>query len=444
METKDGECDMELKMRQRYLEQLIAFQDMELVKVVTGIRRCGKSSLLRLMMEHLKKSGISEEQIVSMNFESMQFADMDSTALYAYVTQRVVTGKRLYIFLDEVQKIKDWQNAANSFRVDLDCDIYVTGSNAFLLSSELSTYLSGRCVEIKVLPLSFREFLDFHGYIVEDYTSPSGTAKKRVKDAAGDTFELRELFEAYARFGGMPPLVETGLDQEKANMLLDGIYSAVVVRDILERGRRKEQRAITDALLLRKIILFLADNIGNNTSSASIGRTLVNEGLLDDGRKAKPAVQTISAYIDALLESYVFYEVKRFDIKGKDYLRTLGKYYIVDTGLRSYLLGNRGGDTGHILENIIYFELLRRGYDVAIGKIDEKEIDFIATKTDEKKYIQVTESMNAPETRARELAPLQAVRDNYEKLVIAMDCDLVSDVDGIKIVKALDFLLEKA
>ena len=444
METKDGECDMELKMRQRYLEQLIAFQDMELVKVVTGIRRCGKSSLLRLMMEHLKKSGISEEQIVSMNFESMQFADMDSTALYAYVTQRVVTGKRLYIFLDEVQKIKDWQNAANSFRVDLDCDIYVTGSNAFLLSSELSTYLSGRYVEIKVLPLSFREFLDFHGYIVEDYTSPSGTAKKRVKDAAGDTFELRELFEAYARFGGMPPLVETGLDQEKANMLLDGIYSAVVVRDILERGRRKEQRAITDALLLRKIILFLADNIGNNTSSASIGRTLVNEGLLDDGRKAKPAVQTISAYIDALLESYVFYEVKRFDIKGKDYLRTLGKYYIVDTGLRSYLLGNRGGDTGHILENIIYFELLRRGYDVAIGKIDEKEIDFIATKTDEKKYIQVTESMNAPETRARELAPLQAVRDNYEKLVIAMDCDLVSDVDGIKIVKALDFLLEKA
>lgn len=442
MEREDGECSMELKMRERYLKQLIAFQDMEVVKVVTGIRRCGKSSLLKLMMEHLKRQGIGGAQILAINFESMQFADMDSKGLYQYVTEHCPKEKRLYLFLDEVQKIKDWQNAVNSFRVDLDCDIYVTGSNAFLLSSELSTYLSGRYVEIKMLPLSFREFLEFHGYLVEDYISPSGAAKKRVKNAAGETFELRELFEAYARFGGMPPLVETGLDQEKANMLLDGIYSAVVVRDILERGRRKEQRAITDALLLRKIILFLADNIGNNTSSASIGRTLVSEGLLDDGRKAKPAVQTISAYIDALLESYVFYEVKRFDIKGKDYLRTLGKYYIVDTGLRTYLLGDRGGDTGHILENIVYFELLRRGYDVAIGKIDEKEIDFIATKTDEKKYIQVTESMNAPETRTRELAPLQAVRDNYEKLVIALDCDLMTDVDGIKIVKALDFLLE--
>ena len=207
-------------------------------------------------------------------------------------------------------------------------------------------------------------------------------------------------------------------------MLLDGIYSAVVVRDILERGKHKEQRAVTDALLLRKIILFLADNIGNNTSAASIGRTLVNEGLLDNGRKSKPAVQTISAYINALLESYIFYEVKRFDIKGKDYLRTLGKYYIVDPGLRTYLL-------------------LRRGYEVAIGKVGDKEIDFIATKMNEKKYIQVTDNMNAPETRVRELAPLQAIPDNYEKIVIAMDCDLIQDVDGIKIIKALDFLLSE-
>lgn len=434
---------MELKNRPQYLEQLIAFQDMELIKVVTGIRRCGKSSLLKLMTEHLKTQGVSDGQIVAINFESMQFADMDSKALYQYVSERMLPDKRLYLFLDEIQKVRDWQNAVNAFRVDLDCDIYVTGSNAFLLSSELSTYLSGRYVEIKMLPLSFREFLDFHGYLVEEYESPRGGHRKRVKDAAGESYELKELFEAYARFGGMPPLVETGLDQKKANMLLDGIYSAVVVRDILERGRRKEQRAITDALLLRKIILFLADNIGDNTSAASIGRTLVSEGLLEDGRKTKPAVQTISAYIDALLESYVFYEVKRFDIKGKEYLRTLGKYYIVDTGLRSYLLGDRGGDTGHILENIVYFELLRRGYDVAIGKIGEKEIDFVATKTDEKKYIQVTESMNAPETRARELAPLREVRDNYEKIVIAMDCDLVTDVDGIKIVKALDFLLDE-
>ena len=216
------------------------------------------------------------------------------------------------------------------------------------------------------------------------------------------------------------------------------------MRDILERGRRKEQRAITDALLLRKIILFLADNIGNNTSSASIGRTLVSEGLLEEGgRKTKPAVQTISAYIDALLESYVFYEVRRFDVKGKDYLRTLGKYYIVDTGLRTYLLGNRGGDTGHILENVVYFELLRRGYDVAIGKIGDKEIDFIATKTDEKIYYQVTESLISPETRARELSPLMAVQDNYDKVVIAMEPGLERNIEGIKVIGALDFLMQK-
>ena len=442
MADKGGDRIMELKNRSKYLDKLISVQDMEVIKVVTGIRRCGKSSLLKLMMAHLREQGVMEEQILSMNFESMQFADMDSKSLYQYVMERAPKGKRLYLFLDEVQKVRDWQDAVNSFRVDLDCDIYVTGSNAYLLSSELSTYLSGRYVEIKMLPLSFREFLDFHGYLLEEYKAPNGTMKQRAKRKDGEAYELRDLFEAYAQFGGMPALAEAELDQERANMLLDGIYSAVVVRDILERGKRKEQRAVTDALLLRKIILFLADNIGNNTSAASIGRTLVSEGLLDDGRKTKPAVQTISAYIDALLESYIFYEVKRFDIKGKDYLRTLGKYYIVDTGLRNYLLGDRGGDTGHLLENIIYLELFRRGYDVAIGKLDDKEIDFIATSNGPKRYIQVTETMSDSETRKRELAPLMAVQDNYEKVVITMDQPLDTDINGIKIVNALDFLLD--
>lgn len=434
---------MELKNRAQYLNKLISVQDMDVIKVVTGIRRCGKSSLLKLMMAHLRQQGVTEDQLLSMNFESMRFADLDGKGLYQYVMERAPQGKRFYLFLDEVQKITDWQNAVNSFRVDLDCDIYVTGSNAYLFSSELSTYLSGRYVEIKMLPLSFREFLDFHGYSLEAYKAPNGTVKQRAKGKDGEAYALRDLFEAYAQFGGMPGLAGAELEQERANMLLDGIYSAVVVRDILERGKHKEQRAVTDALLLRKIILFLADNIGNNTSAASIGRTLVNEGLLDNGRKSKPAVQTISAYINALLESYIFYEVKRFDIKGKDYLRTLGKYYIVDPGLRTYLLGNRGGDVGHILENIVYLELLRRGYEVAIGKVGDKEIDFIATKMNEKKYIQVTDNMNAPETRVRELAPLQAIPDNYEKIVIAMDCDLIQDVDGIQIIKVLDFLLSE-
>ena len=327
----------------------------------------------------------------------MGIPDMDARGFYEYVKARICPNKRTYLFFDEVQKVHGWENAVNSFRVDFDCDIYITGSNAYLLSSELSTYLSGRYVEIKVLPLSFREFLDFHGYILTERKSPA----------------------------------------------LDGVYSAAVINDILEREKRKGQRNITDPVLLKKIILFLADNIGNNTSATSIGNTLVNEGLLENGtRKTKPAVQTIQAYIEALTEAYIFYEIKRFDIKGKEYLRTLGKYYIVDIGLRNYLLGYRDGDSGHILENIIYFELLRRGYDVAIGKIDNQEVDFIATKADEKKYVQVTESMNAPETRERELAPLRKIRDSYEKIVIALESNLTQTQDGIKIIRALDFLLE--
>lgn len=433
----------ELRKRDIYLDRMIAFQDTEMIKVMTGIRRCGKSSLMKLMAKHLRETGIADEQILEMNFESMSFPDMDAREFYEYVKERVVPDKRMYLFFDEIQRITGWENAVNSFRVDFDCDIYITGSNAYLLSSELSTYLSGRYVEIKVLPLSFKEFLDFHGYTVAEKKSPSGSIRKRITDADGDVYDIRELFNEYARFGGMPMLADVGLETERVTATLDGVYSASVVNDILEREKRKGQRTITDPVLLRKIIMFLADNIGSNVSATSIGNTLVNEGLLEDGnRKSKPAVRTIQAYIEALMEAYIFYEIKRFDIKGKEYLRTLGKYYIVDIGLRNYLLGYRDGDSGHILENIIYFELLRRGYDVAIGKIDSKEVDFIATKADEKKYIQVTESMNAPETRERELAPLQKIRDNYEKIVIALECDIPQPQDGIKIVKALDFLLE--
>ena len=431
-----------LKKRELYLEQMKAFQDTEMIKVITGIRRCGKSSLMKLMADELRSSGKEDEQIIEINFESMRFSEMTVKEFYDYVAKRVLPEKRMYLFFDEVQRIEGWENAVNSFRVDFDCDIYITGSNAHLLSSELSTYLAGRYVEIKVLPLSFREFLDFHGYQVTERKALTGQMKKRITDAEGEVCDAKELYEAYARFGGMPMLADVGLQQDKVAAALDGVYSAVVVRDILEREKRKGQRTITDSLLLRKLMMFLADNIGSTVSATSIGNTLVSEGLLEDGkRKAKPATHTIQAYIEALKESFIFYEIKRFDIKGREYLKTLGKYYIVDIGLRNYLLGYRDGDTGHILENIVFFELLRRGYDVAIGKLDNKEVDFIATKTDEKKYIQVTESMTAPETRERELAPLQKISDNYEKLVIAMDPGLTQDQDGIKIVSAIDFLL---
>lgn len=431
-----------LRKRDLYLNQMIAFQDTEMIKVMTGIRRCGKSSLMKLMAEHLRENGVADDQILEMNFESMSIPEMDARGFYEYVKARICPDKRTYLFFDEVQKVPGWENAVNSFRVDFDCDIYITGSNAYLLSSELSTYLSGRYVEIKVLPLSFREFLDFHGYTLTERKSPAGGVKKRIMDADGEVYDARELYDAYTRFGGMPMLADIGLEINRVTAALDGVYSAAVINDILEREKRKGQRTITDAVLLRIIIMFLADNIGNNTSATSIGNTLAGEGLLENGkRKTKPAVQTIQAYIKALTEAYFFYEIKRFDIKGKEYLRTLGKYYIVDIGLRNYLLGFREGDSGHILENIIFFELMRRGYDVAIGKIDNQEVDFIATKIDEKKYIQVTETMNAPETRERELAPLRKIRDSYEKIVIALECDLTQTQDGIKIIRALDFLL---
>jgi len=436
--------EIQLHSRDLYLNRLIAFQDTEPVKVVTGIRRCGKSSLMKLMARHLLDNGVSDEQIIEMNFESMKFRGMSVEALYQYVQERLPKNKRAYLFFDEIQRIIGWEDAVNSFRVDFDCDIYVTGSNAYLLSSEYATYLAGRSVEIKMLPLSFREFIDFHGYTVKETKSPSGGTRKRIYDAGDESYEPSELLEAYMKFGGMPGIADVGLDTDKALTLLDGVYSTVVVRDILEREKRRGQRQITDPELLRKIIMFLADNIGNTTSITSIGNTLMNEKLLDSGkRKGKPAVQTIQAYVGALLESFVFYEIKRFDVKGKEYLRTLGKYYIVDIGLRNYLLGFRDMDTGHIIENIVYFELLRRGYDVAIGKVDEQEVDFIAANVNEKRYIQVTESMNDPATRQRELAPLRKIRDNYEKLVIANNCDNPITHDGIKIIKLTDFLLDE-
>ena len=372
----------------------------------------------------------------------MQFSNMSVRELYEYVKARLPQDKKAYLFFDEIQRIEQWQDAINSFRVDFACDIYVTGSNAYLLSGEYATYLAGRSVEIKMLPLSFAEFIEFQGYSIKEKKDITGVIRKKIYDNEGDLADAQELLALYMRFGGMPGLADINLNIDNALVLLDGVYSTVVVRDILERELRKEQRQITDSTLLRRLIMFLADNIGNSTSVTSISNMLVNQKLLENNtKKNKPAVQTLQTYISALLEAYVFYEIKRFDIKGKDYLRTLSKYYIVDIGLRNYLLGFRDVDTGHIIENIVYFELLRKGYDVAIGKIDDKEIDFIAVNAERKIYIQVTESMNDPATREREFAPLRKVKDNYEKIIIANDVLNTATQDGIRIVKLIDFLL---
>ena len=432
-----------IKPRDIYLNRLIAFQDTEPVKVITGIRRCGKSSLLKLMQKHLLETGIEAQQIISMNFESMKYRDMDVQAFYNHVKEKVLPDKRMYLFFDELQRLDRWEDAINSFRVDFDCDIYITGSNAYLLSSEYSTYLSGRHVEIKMFPLSFKEFLTFHGYEIRERKSPGGEMRKRAYDAEGEPVEWEELFEAFMHYGGMPGIADVGLVQDRVLTLLDGVYSTVVVRDILERERRRGQRQITDPVLLRKIILFLADNVGNNTSLTSISNTLFSAKMLEDrAKQGKPATQTIAAYVNALKEAYLFYEIKRFDIKGKEELKTLGKYYIVDIGLRNFLLGYRDMDTGHMIENVVYFELLRRGYDVAVGKIGSQEIDFIATKDHEKIYFQVTDDMTSELTRQRELAPLKMVRDNYRKVILTMNTNSTASVEGIEIIRLIDFLIE--
>lgn len=431
-----------LKKRNLYLDKIIAFQDTEPVKVVTGIRRCGKSSLLKLMTLHLKENGIADNQILEMNFESHALHNLDSDSFYDYVKQHIIPDKRMYLFFDEVQRIPNWEDAVNSFRVDFNCDIYVTGSNAYMLSSEYATYLSGRCIEIKMLPLSFSEFLYFHDFKLKETQSALGGIRKQAFDKNGERYELHELFDAYMKFGGMPGIADIGLDHEKAFVLLEGIYSTVIMRDILERESRKGQSKITDPILLKKIILFLADNIGSNISISSIGNILVNEGLLEDGkRRGTPSTHTVQSYVNALLESYFFYDIKRFDIKGKEFLRTLGKYYIVDIGLRNYLLGFRNRDNGHALENVVYFELLRRGYDVSIGKVDNSEVDFIATNVNDKIYIQVTESMTSEDVRKRELAPLQKINDNYEKIVLSMNTGLDSSYEGIKSINLIDWLI---
>lgn len=431
-----------LKTRPNYLNKLIGFKDTEPVKVITGIRRCGKSSLLKLMIEHLKQNGVLPSQILYVNFESFEFVEFNSTKLYNYVKERIVANKRMYLFFDEVQRVKNWENAINAFRVDFNCDIYITGSNAYLISSEYATYLAGRCVEIKMLPLSFVEFIDFNDLTLKTEVGALGDKRTYAVDSSGSKYPLKEVFNSYLKFGGMPGITELGLDQEKSLMLLDSVYSTIIVRDILDLANLRETGPINDSVLLKKIVMFLSDNIGNNVSLSSIGNTLSNEGLLEDVRtKGKVSVHKLQYYVNSLLESFFFYEIKRFDIKGKEYLKTLGKYYIVDLGFRNLLLGYRNRDTGHVLENIVYLELLRRGYDVSIGKIDNLEIDFIAQKSDEKLYIQVTDDMSISSVTQRELAPLKKVKDNYPKIVLALNLGLETNYDGIKILNVIDWLV---
>ncbi len=433
-----------LRPRDVYLARLVEFQDTEFIKIVTGIRRCGKSSVMKLMIRHLLESGIDEKQIIYMRFESLAFGNMDMMQFYEYVKSHAISGRRMYLFFDEPQVVDGWERVLNSFRVDMDCDIYVTGSNAYMLSSEYATYLSGRYVEIHMYPLSFREFIDFYGFHLEKRRTLLGEAKWQAGDENGNAVDLEEIFDFYSMYGGMPGLVDAHFQRDKVVTILDGIYSTVVMRDILERPLRKGLTKIANPFLLKKIIAFMADTVGNSISLTSIGNALVSNQLLENrSKQGRTAVSTVSAYVSAICQAYLFYEAKRFDVRGKEELKTLGKYYIVDPGLRSYLLSYRKGDTGHLLENVIYFELLRRGYDVAIGKAGNKEIDFIATKQGKSRYFQVTEQMDNESTRERELAPLLLVQDNYEKHILVRRKGAEDDIRGIHIVGVIDFLLQE-
>ena len=404
-------------IRKEYLSRLLAWKNEQVIKVVTGIRRCGKSTLLKQFQDLLLEDGISREQIISINFEDLDYEDLlDYKALYAYIKERLCPDKMTYIFLDEIQKVDSFQKAVDSLFIKENTDIYITGSNAYLLSGDLATLLTGRYVEISMLPLSFAEYLE----------------------CSGETGE--QALASYLRFGGFPYLTQMENTADKVDTYLEGIYNTVVVKDIEDRQSRKNpdpnKRKITDITLLKTIARYLASVVGSPVSVKS-----VSDYLVSSGRKVSP--NTVDDYMEALQESFIFYPVERFDIHGKQLLKVNRKWYIVDLGLRNHILPKKRYDLGFSLENIVFFELLRRGFKVNVGKNGDAEVDFVAQKQGVLHYYQVTADMTNEDTFDREIRPLQSIKDNYEKMILTMDHMTPGDYEGIKVVHLLDWLLEK-
>ncbi|WP_287771324.1 ATP-binding protein [Megasphaera sp.] len=394
--------------RDLYLKKIIKLKDQPLIKVLTGMRRAGKSTLLDLWERKLIDDGIAPEHIIHINFEFMLWDDVkDYRALYQLLQEQMAGKEHVYLLLDEIQLVQNWEKAINSIFAEQKADIYVTGSNAKMLSSEIATLLSGRYVLIEVYPLSFREYLDF---------------------CPDEKQHIDEAFQQYLQFGGMPVIPGMPQDMNVIQTVLSGIYNTVLMKDIVQRN------AVRDPALLEQIVRFLADNIGNPVSTSKISGYLTSRG-----RKTTPG--TVDNYLKMLRDAYIFYRADRYDIKGKLYLKTLEKYYIVDNGLRNALLGFHGGDYGHVLENLVYLELLRRGYEVGVGKLGNLEVDFIASKPTRKVYYQVSASIMDEKTRDRELTPLQQIPDQYEKVVLTMDRTYIKDFNGIRNVNIIDFLL---
>ena len=402
--------------RKEYLKQLWSWKDEQVIKVVTGIRRCGKSTLLKQYQEKLLAEGIAREQMISINFEELENEPLlDYQALYRYIKERLCDGKMTYIFLDEIQKVMSFEKAVDSLYVKGNIDIYITGSNAYMLSGELATLLTGRYVEISMLPLSFRE-----------YTQATG-------------MQTEQAFSEYMKSGALPYIAVMDRTDEKVDVYLEGIYNTVIVRDIEERQARKERdagkRKITDIALLKMIARYLASVIGSPVSVKSI-----TDYLVSSGRKVSP--NTVSDYVEALTESFVFYSAERFDIVGKQLLKVNKKMYMVDLGLRNHILPRKYYDLGFSVENIVFFELLRRGDRVAVGKYGSAEVDFVARRQDVITYYQVTADMTAKETFEREMRPLRSIHDNYEKIVLTLDRFSTGNYDGIEVVNVVDWLLD--
>lgn len=401
--------------RKEYLSQLAAWRDEQVIKVITGIRRCGKSTLMLQFQEYLKANGVEESQIIAVNFEELEYEELlDYKKLYTYLKERIDPEKKNYIFLDEIQRVLSYEKVVDSLYVKDYADIYLTGSNAYMLSGDLATLLTGRYVEIKMLPLSFREFCEFTGM---------------SSDSA---------FAEYIRVGGLPYVAAMDRRIEKADTYLEGIYNTVIVRDIEERQSRKDldvgKRKINDIALLKSIAKYLASVIGSPVSIKS-----VTDYLISSGRKVSP--NTVDDYIDALTEAFIFYEAERIDIVGKELLRTNRKYYMVDLGLRNHVFAKRRYDLGFTVENVVYFELLRRGYEVNIGKVGTTEVDFVASRKGEFQYIQVTADMTAEETFEREMRSLRLIKDNYEKMILTLDRYSVGNYEGIRVVNIIDWLM---
>jgi len=399
-----------MKNRNLYMNQLIKYIDTPVIKIITGIRRCGKSYLLKLLSNHLINQGVTKNQIIKIDFESIKNEPYRNyKSLYDYVIAKVADSKlKTYILIDEVQEVLEWEKAIRSFMVDLDCDIYLTGSNAHLLSGELATYLAGRYVEVELYPLSFNEYIEFY-------------------EVHGSLKDIEEAFNDYLKYGGFPGLYHMPEEDDLKVQYIKGIYNSVVLKDIIQRNK------IRDAELLERITIYIMDNVGQIFSAKKIADYLRSQGR-------KVGIESVYSYIQALENAMIIYPAKRYDVKGKKILDRMEKYFIADLGIRYSILGYRQNDIAQLLENVVYIELKRHGYEVYVGKEVEREIDFIAVRQGEKIYIQVTYLLASDQVIEREFTPLANVDDNYRKIVVSMDRMPIGNREGIEWMNIIDFV----